>query len=254
MILDRMHLKGKSALVTGASKGLGRVMAIALAEAGADLGLTSRTVEGLNDTAVVIQRLGCRAAVLPADVTDVIQVRALAEKALEELGRIDILVNAAGGHRRKPILDVTEEDWDYALDLMAKSTFFMSQAVVPAMIRQGKGKIINVGSLGTAIGLANASTYCAAKGAIAQVTKAMAIEWAPYSINVNTISPGYYYTEMTAPMFQDPQKVAWFLSRIPLGRTGLPDDLGGLVVFLASESSDYITGQTIYVDGGWVSA
>jgi NAD(P)-dependent dehydrogenase (short-subunit alcohol dehydrogenase family) len=254
MILEELSLKGKTALVSGASSGLGKGIALALAEAGADVVAAARNAERLEEVAKEIRGLGRQAWAVQLDVSRSSAFSAQVATIIEQCGQIDILVNAAGMNIRKPILEVTEADWDYLMSVQLKGVFFLSQAVAPYMIKQGRGKIINIASLSSVIGLANISIYCAAKGGIAQLTKAMAVEWAKHGINVNAIGPGYYETPMTRPVFEDPERVNWMLSRIPLGRTGVPKDLAGAAVYLASDASNYVTGQILYVDGGWLAS
>jgi NAD(P)-dependent dehydrogenase (short-subunit alcohol dehydrogenase family) len=169
-------------------------------------------------------------------------------------GRIDILLNAAGTQVRKPIFEMTEQDYDYLMSVNLKSVYFLGQAAARQMAKQGRGKIINVASLTSFIGINNISIYGTSKGGIVSMTRQFAIELAKYNIQVNAISPGYFITELTADLFKDPEKAKWVLGRIPIGRTGNPDDLAAAVVFLASEASNYITGQILSVDGGWLAA
>jgi NAD(P)-dependent dehydrogenase (short-subunit alcohol dehydrogenase family) len=214
----------------------------------------ARNAERLEEVTKEIRGLGRQAWAVQLDVSRSSTFSAQVATIIEQCGQIDILVNAAGMNIRKPILEVTEADWDYLMSVQLKGVFFLSQAVAPYMIKQGRGKIINIASLSSVIGLANISIYCAAKGGIAQLTKAMAVEWAKHGINVNAIGPGYYETPMTRPVFEDPERVNWMLSRIPLGRTGVPKDLAGAAVYLASDASNYVTGQILYVDGGWLAS
>lgn len=248
------ELLGKVALVTGASRGLGAGMAKALAAAGADLALASRTVDDLERVALEIQGMGREALVIPADLSQVSQVRAMVAAAERHYGRVDILLNNAGFNVRKPALEVREEDWDQLHAVNLKAVFFASQAVAPGMIARGGGKIINVASLTTVLGFPNQSVYGASRGGVGQLTKALAVEWAKHRINVNAIGPGYYETAQTRPLFEDPEKREWIRARIPLGRTGVAEDLAGAIVFLASPASDYVTGQILFVDGGWLAA
>lgn len=254
MVLEKFSLTGKVAIVIGASRGLGRGMARALAEAGADLAIVARTSSSLEALAEDVKELGRRCLVLPSDVSKRSEMQVVVNRVIQAFGKIDILVNSQGTQVRKPAFEMTEQDWDGLMSVNLKSVFFFCQAVGREMARQGKGKIINVASLTSVIGLPNTSIYGASKGGVAQLTKALAVEWAPHHINVNAVLPGYYKTALTEDLFKDEDKAKWVLSRIPLGRTGLPEDLTGTVVFLSSEASDYITGQIIPVDGGWLSS
>ncbi len=249
-------LEGKVALVTGAGRGLGRAMALALARAGSDLALVSRTGEELKEVSKEVISLDPKRRVhsFPADLALSDEIPRLVENILAEFGRIDILVNNAGRNIRGPAEDVTLQDWDAVVDLNLKSAFIMAQTVGRAMIRQGYGKIINTASLTSFIGLPNMVAYCASRGGVAQMTKALAVEWAKYGVRVNAIAPGYFLTKLTQPLFEDPKRKEWILSKIPMGRSGDPEkDLSGVVVFLASSASDYITGQIIIADGGWMA-
>jgi len=236
VILDKFSLKGTVALVTGASRGLGQGMALALAQAGADLVLVARTKASLDETAAKAATLGVRAL------------------AVRQFGRLDTLLNAAGTQVRKPLAEITEQDYDYLMSVNQKAVYFLSQAAANEMIRNGRGKIINIASLTSFIGIPNISIYGTSKGAVASMTRQFAVELAKHNIQVNAISPGYFITELTAALFADPERAKWVLSKIPMGRTGSPEDLAGAVVFLASAASDYITGQIVSVDGGWLSA
>lgn len=254
MGLPKMDLAGKVALVTGGSRGLGRGMALALAEAGADVAVAARTVSALEEVAEEIRQRGRQSLALPTDVSKVAQINKMVGEVVEGFGRIDILVNNAGTIVRKPSLELTEEEWDRVVDTILKASFFCAQAVAKVMIKQKRGKIINIGSLTSKRGISGIIPYVASRGGILQLTKALAVEWAPYNINVNAIAPGYFKTQQTAPLFANKKWVKKTVARIPLGRTGKPQDLAGVVVFLASEASDYITGQMIFVDGGWLAA
>lgn len=249
------ELKGKTAVVIGGSKGLGFGMATGLAEAGADVVLTSRKQNELDAAAEKIcQNTGGNVVGISADITSMEGINQLIAKIEEKFGHIDILLNGAGVNVRKPVLEFEESDWDKVQDVQLKYVFFMCQAVAKHMIKNNiKGKIINIASLTSQLGLPNMVSYCAAKGAIVQITKAMANELAAYGINVNAIGPGYYETEMTKPIFENVEYANKLLSRIPKNRFGLPADLAGTAVFLASSASDYVTGQVVYVDGGFLS-
>lgn len=248
-----MKLEGKVAVVTGGSRGLGRGMALALAEAGADVAVASRTLSTLKEVSQEIEGKGRRSLAVELDVCNLPTIDQMVKKVVDEFGRIDILVNNAGMNIRKPTVQVTEEDWDKIISTNLKGAFFCAQAVGKVMIRQKRGKIINIGSLTSKVALPNMAPYAATRGGILQLTKTLAVEWAKYNINVNAIGPGYFKTAQTAPLFTDKRWVEEILKKIPLGRTGLPEDLGGTVVFLASDASDYITGQIIFVDGGWLA-
>ena len=249
-------LEGKVALVTGAGRGLGRAMALALGQAGAHLALVSRTGEELKEVGDKVISLDPKRNVrlFPADLGLSERLPQLVQDVLAEFGRIDILVNNAGRNVRGPAENCTIEDWDAVVDLNLKSTFIIAQAVGRIMIRQGYGKIINTASLTSFIGLPNMVAYCASRGGVGQMTKALAVEWAKYGVRVNAIAPGYFVTRLTQPLFDNPEKKEWVLSKIPMGRTGDAEkDLSGVVVFLASPASDYITGQIIIADGGWMA-
>ena len=243
-------LGGKTALVTGGGTGIGQGMAIALAQGGADVIVASRNPSHLKDTISQIEILGRKCLGLSVDVRDVSQIYGMVEKSLEVFGKIDILVANAGVNRRILAVDVSEEDWHYIVDTNLKGAFFTCQAVAKQMIPRKKGKIITIGSLTAFMGYPKVGPYAACRGGIVQLTKVMAVEWAPYNINVNTVSPGWYNTPLTAAVFEDPNWVKRTSHRIPLGRTGTPEDLAGIVVFLASDASDYVTGEMIFVDGG----
>ena len=247
-------LSGKNALVIGGSKGLGKGIAAGLSASGARVIISSRSRKDLDAAAAELNASGGgEIAGIPMDIGSVENIHNYVSLCAERLGHIDILVNCAGINIRKSALDFTEDDWDQVTDTQLKYVFFMCQAVARHMIAGGiKGKIINVGSLTSVLGLKNMVAYCASKGGIVQMTKALANEWAMNGICVNALGPGYFETEMTRPLFQDPAMVKRFEERIPMQRTGLPEDLAGAAVFLASRASDYMTGQIMFVDGGWL--
>lgn len=253
--MNLFSLQGKNALVIGGSRGLGRGITEGLAGAGARVVISSRNQKELDATAAEVTALGGgKVTGLAVDICSLANVQAYVDACVKELGHIDILVNCAGINARRPAIDFTEEDWDGVMDTQLKYVFFMCQAVARHM-RDNKirGKIINIASLTSVFGFRNIVAYVAAKGGIAQLTKALGNEWAEYGICVNAIGPGYFETEMTKPLFKDPAMVKKFEERLPMRRTGLPADLMGVAVFLASAASDYMTGQTVYVDGGWLT-
>ncbi|MGE5618194.1 MAG: glucose 1-dehydrogenase [Sphingomonadaceae bacterium] len=253
-MLKKFDLTGRVALVTGSSRGIGAAMAVALAEAGADLALVARTEDALQGVAGRIRELGRRALVVPTDVSRVPALTQMVDRVVAEYGRVDILVNAAGVQCRKPILEVTEEEWDFVNDVNLKAVYFCSQIVARHMLKQGKGKIINIASLTSTIGIANVSIYTATKGGVLALTRVMSREWAKQGIRVNAIAPGYFHTELTKRLYDDPALRQWVVDRTPVGRWGELEDLMGTAVFLASDASDFITGELINVDGGWLSA
>ena len=254
MILDKFKLTGKVAIVTGASRGLGQGMALALAEAGADVALVARNKAALEQTAAAIKKAGRKALVVPADLSGAAEAGRVVQETVKGLGHVDILLNVAGTQVRKPFFEMTEQDYEYLMSVNLKALYFISQAASREMAKQSKGKIINITSLTSFIGISNISLYTASKGAVASLTRQFAVELAKHNIQCNAIGPGYFRTELTEALFQDPEKTKWVLSKIPMGRTGLPEDLAGAAVFLASAASDYITGQIVNVDGGWLSA
>jgi len=253
-ILEQFSLKGKVALVTGASQGLGQGMAVGLAEAGADIAGLDRTPD-CNETCAQVEALGRRFINLECDLLDasVSDLGAQVARVVAELGRLDILVNNAGIIRRAPAIDYTEQDWDDVLHINLRAVFFLSQAAARAMREGGGGKIINIASMLSFQGGILVPSYTAAKSAVAGVTRALANEWASLGINVNAIAPGYMATANTAPLRADPARSQSILDRIPAGRWGTPDDLKGAVVFLASDAAAYVTGAILPVDGAWLT-
>jgi 2-deoxy-D-gluconate 3-dehydrogenase len=252
-ILDQFKLNGRVALVTGASRGLGQGMAVALGSAGASVALVARTKASLEETAKLIEKEGSKAYVLQADISKISEAQRVVRETVEHFGQLNIILNSVGTQVRKPAVEVAEAEWDHVIGVNLKSVYFITQAAAKEMIKAKKGKVINITSLTSFIGLSNVSIYGASKGGIAALTRQWAIEWAKHNINVNGIGPGYFKTALTADLFKDEVRSKWVLSRIPLGRTGTAEDLAGLTVFLASDASDYITGQIINVDGGWLA-
>ncbi|MEW6661450.1 MAG: glucose 1-dehydrogenase [Bacillota bacterium] len=251
-MLDKFSLKGKVALVTGGGRGLGKGIALGLAGAGADVVVAARSTDELTQTAEELRVLGTNSASYQVDMLQVTEINKMIDWVAEKYGALDILVNGAGINLRKPTVEMTEADWDRVLGINLKGVFFASQAAAKIMLKQGKGKIINIASLSSIIGIPNIIPYCSSKGGVVQMTKGMAVEWAP-KINVNAIGPGYFRTAMTEDLFLREGWEQNALRRIPQGRTGVPADLAGAAVYLASEASDYVTGQVIYVDGGWLA-
>ncbi len=253
MILDSFKLDGKVALVTGAAQGLGQGMAIALAEAGADItGLDRISCEKTCEAVRALGRRYCE-AVVDLRAASVNDLRAAVARVVDEMGRIDILINNAGTIRRAPAVDFSETDWDDVLQINLKAAFFLAQAVGRVMIAQGGGKIINTASMLSFQGGIIVPSYTASKSGLAGITRALANEWAQHNINVNAIAPGYMATDNTAALRADPNRSTSILDRIPAGRWGTPEDLRGVVVFLASSASDYLNGAIIPVDGGWLA-
>jgi 2-dehydro-3-deoxy-D-gluconate 5-dehydrogenase len=251
MILEQFRLTGKNALVTGSSRGLGAAIALAFAEAGANVALHgSKTVPAPILDAV--QATGVRSLALTADLRDPDVCVGLVEETVAGLGCIDILVNNAGMIRRSPAAEFPLDDWNQVLQANLTSVFQLSQAAGRQMLRQGSGKIINIASLLSFQGGINVLSYAAAKGGIAQLTKAFANEWAGKGVQVNAIAPGYMATDNTQPLRDDPNRSRQILERIPAGRWGTPEDVAGAAVFLASPASNYINGHILIVDGGWL--
>jgi 2-deoxy-D-gluconate 3-dehydrogenase len=253
-ILESFSLAGRAALVTGAGRGIGRGIALALAEAGGDVALVSRTEADLVAVAAEIEDLGRRAVIARGDVSTAAGARAVVERAIAGLGQLDVLANVAGVVVRAPAEEVTEAQYDQVMDVNLRGTFFASQVAGRHMLGRGRGSIINIGSVATSIGLARRSVYSAAKGGIAQLTKTLAIEWAARGVRVNAISPGWILTPLTQRLHDDPEQSAWIVNRTPAGRWGVPRDLAGAAVFLASDAAGFVTGQVLHVDGGFIVA
>ena len=244
-------LTGKVALVTGASKGLGNAIAVGLARAGARLALCARSREGLAETRAAVEAAGGEARTFEMDVLSRASVRDAVSAAVAEMGRIDILVNNAGVNVRKPALELAEEEWDRVVDTNLKGYFLVAQAVGAHMVARRSGKVINVSSIFGAVGMNNQLAYAASKGGVAQLTKVMAIEWAPHGVTVNAVGPTYFETPLVAALRNDPERFRFINERTPMGRWGQPEELVGTIVYLAAPASDFVTGQTVYVDGGW---
>jgi NAD(P)-dependent dehydrogenase (short-subunit alcohol dehydrogenase family) len=243
-------LHGKAAIVTGTSRGLGQHFARALARAGADLVLTSRNAASLRPFHQEMEGLGRRVLSLPLDVRVEESILRMVEDAWQVMGAIDILVNNAGCNVRKSALEVTWEDWNLVLDTNLRGTFFVAREVARRMISRGRGRIINIGSVTSVFGYAGLAPYCASRGGVKQLTMSLADDWGRHGITVNCLAPGWFRTEQNKALYENAEWVEYLCDRIPLKRPGKPGDLEGAVVFLASDASEYITGQTLLVDGG----
>jgi NAD(P)-dependent dehydrogenase (short-subunit alcohol dehydrogenase family) len=253
-VLDKFRIDGKVALVTGGARGLGRTMAAALAEAGADVALTGRTLPPSAQTAAEISAAsGRRCRAYEADVTRLSDVERLASAVEADFGRIDILINNAGTNIRGPIEQLSEADWDTVIDTNLKGPFLCARAIGPGMVRRGWGRVINLGSVLGVIALAGRAPYASSKAGIINLTRVLALEWAGTGVTANAICPGAFGTEMNRQLLDDPVKYQEFVKRIPMGRWGEPEELGGAVVFLASDASSYVTGSALFVDGGWTA-
>jgi NAD(P)-dependent dehydrogenase (short-subunit alcohol dehydrogenase family) len=243
-------LSGQVALVTGTSRGLGQYFARALARAGADIAMTSRDRRSLGDFAREIEALGRKSFAADLDVRDEASIRDAVAAVEQHLGKIDILVNNAGCNIRKPALDVTWEDWNTILDTNLRGSFFVSQAVARGMIERCYGRIINIGSVTSVAGYAGLAPYGASRGGIRQLTMSLADDWGRHGVTVNCLAPGWFKTRQNQVLYENAAWVEYITDRIPVKRPGRPDDLDGAIIFLASESSRYVTGQTLLVDGG----
>lgn len=248
---ELFDLHGCVAVITGASKGLGKSMALALAEAGADVALYSRDVEGLKAVKNTIEGGGRRAEFFVVNVLDRASIDAAVKETLDVFGHVDVLVNNAGVNIRKPVLEFSADEWDLVIDTNLKGYFLVTQAVVPHMLSRGRGKVINMASILGVVALPLQLAYASSKGGVIQMTKVMALEWAKQGVQVNAIGPTYFETPLVAQLRDDPERYNFIVDRTPMGRWGQPEELAGVVIFLASRASDFVTGQTIFVDGGW---
>ena len=250
--LDRFSLAGKVALITGASHGIGEGIAVGFAEAGADVALAARSVDDLERVAGLVRERGRRAVVVPTDVGKLDELGRMVPRTLEGLGRLDVFVNVAGNQRRRPILDVSPEDWDFIMDVQLRAAFFGAQAAGRHMCEQGGGgKVIHIASMTSYRGFLDIALYGIAKTAVVGMTRYMAVEWAGRNVQVNAIAPGWIETPMTATM--QPGRRQWVEDHVPQHKYGYPNDIADLAVYLASPASDYVTGQTFPVDGGFLA-
>lgn len=253
MRMSIFDLTGKTAMVTGSTRGLGETAAMALAKAGADVAVCGRARSDLERVTTAIRDLGKEATGVAFDVTDREEVHRGVGHILDSFGKVDILVNNAGLNHRMPVLEFTEEDWNRVINTNLKGYYLVSQAVVPQMIERGYGKVINMSSILAKVALPHQLAYACSKGGVNQMTKVMALEWAKQGIRVNAIGPTYFETEMVKQIRDDPERFNFINERTPMGRWGHLPEIEGVVVFLAASSSDFITGQTIYIDGGWTA-
>jgi NAD(P)-dependent dehydrogenase (short-subunit alcohol dehydrogenase family) len=255
MSLSEFSLEGKIAFVTGAGRGLGRAGALSLAGAGADVALVSRTRSQLEETAAAVERLGRKTLIAVADIRKAAEVEAAVRATVSAFGRIDILFNNAGTNVRKPVVDMTDEDWHTIMETNAKGVFVVARAVARQMIAQNGGRIVNMSSMSAISPERDKVVYASSKGAVSQFTKGLALELAPHGITVNAIAPGYMLTPLVKGYLEaDAERTARILQRIALGRIGQPEEIGGALVFLASDAARYITGATIAIDGGWTAS
>ncbi len=247
-------LTGRTALVTGSSQGLGFAFARGLAQAGAAIVLNGRNVAKLGAAAEQLRSEGARVSTAVFDVTDSATIASEVARIEKEFAPIDILLNNAGIHRRAPLLEMTEAQWREVIDTNLTSAFLVARAIAPGMIARQKGKIINICSVMSEVGRPTTANYAAAKGGLKMLTRAMTIEWAKHNLQINGIGPGYFVTELTKPLVENPEFNRWICGRTPAGRWGQPEELVGAAVFLSSRASDFVNGQVIYVDGGMLAA
>jgi 2-deoxy-D-gluconate 3-dehydrogenase len=254
-VLEKISLEGKVAVVTGGSKGIGRAMALAFAERGADVVPTARTCEDVEAAAAEVEALGRRSLAVTTDVSDEASVQRLAARVLDRFGRVDILVNNAGRNLAgKGFVELTVEDWESVLSVNLRGPFLCTRELGRTMLEQGSGAVLNVSSILGTVGMTTTLPYSASKSALEGMTRTLAVEWAARGVRVNCIVPGFLETEMTAGLRQRPKLSAWLEQQIPLGRFGRADEMVGLALVLCSEAGSYITGATFYADGGWAAS
>ncbi len=253
MTTPTFRLDGQVALVNGASRGIGKAIALALAEAGADVAVAARTEDALEITAAEVRARGQRGLSVPTDVSKYDQVERMVDRTVSTLGRLDILVNAAGVAGRKPTTEITEADFDRVYGTNIKGITFACSIAGRCFLGQRSGRVINIASITTMLGVKGRSLYGPTKAAVGQLTKSLAVEWGSQGICVNAIAPGWILTEFTRAILEGPEMRDWIIGRTPLGRLGKPEDIVGLAVFLASPASAFMTGQIIYVDGGFTA-
>jgi NAD(P)-dependent dehydrogenase (short-subunit alcohol dehydrogenase family) len=246
-------LKGKVAIITGAGSGIGKVTALLFAKEGAKVVVADWSEDGGKETVKKIESQGGKAIFIKTDVSKVEDVEKMKNTTLEKFGRIDILINNAGIYREYNLHDMSEEDWDKIISVNLKSVFLCSKAVIPEMLKQGKGKIVSTASIAGLVGFAQSGAYCASKGGIIALTREMALEYAPKKINVNCVAPGVIKTAMTKDMLADPATKQFLESSTPYPRLGEPEDIANAFLYLASDKSDFVNGQVLVVDGGWVA-
>ncbi|MFD2922303.1 SDR family NAD(P)-dependent oxidoreductase [Halobacillus naozhouensis] len=246
-------LENKSVVVTGGSKGIGKSIALAFAEHGSKVLIVGRNETDLLQTVNELKQHNPDCSYISADLTNVDEIRQMIDQAVSRMGSLDVLVNNAGVNITKPALEITEENWDQVLDINLKASFFCSQKAAEYMVPNGEGKIINIASQMAFVGYWNRASYCSSKGGMVQLTKALAVEWAEHHVNVNAVAPTFIETELTEKMFEDKAFEKDVYSRIPLGKLADPKDVAGAVLYLSSNVSKFITGDTIKVDGGWTA-
>jgi NAD(P)-dependent dehydrogenase (short-subunit alcohol dehydrogenase family) len=256
VIKEKFSLEGQTALITGSGRGIGRGLAIALAKAGADIVVVDIIEENVWETARSLgSTVGIKAHPYVADLSKIGMIPKYVEESVDKCKKIDILINNAGIQIRKPALEFTIEEWNKVITIHLTVSFAMAQAIVPEMIKRGGGKIINIVSLNSVMAVPHIMAYVAAKSGVAGLTRSMAVEWSQYNIRANAIGPGFCRTELTEKLLSDQEKMKWVMGRIPMKRLAEPEnDLGYVAVFLSSNASSYITGQTIFVDGGWLAS